>query len=66
MKQIYRKRSHTLADVRIDLKKTLPAECGARLSDYRNKTSKILYPPTSIFLHSKIKNKQTTKQTQLK
>lgn len=63
MKQIYRKRSHTLADVRIDLEKTLPAECGARLSDYRNKTSKILSPPTSIFLHSKIKKQQLNKHS---
>lgn len=58
-KYLWNKRSHTLADVLIDFKKSLPVECAARLRTCRNKTSEILSPPTtSISLLSKTKKKK--------
>lgn len=58
--------SHAQADILIDLKKTLPAECGARLSTYRKKTSEIPSPPTNISLLRMTKKDNQTSTTEIK
>lgn len=58
--------SHIPADVRIDLEKSLPPECGARLSTYRNKTSEILPPPANVFHLSETKKDSETSATEIK